>query len=236
MTSTVPSTPASGAARVSVVMPCHNYARFVGEAIASIVAQGPLVAEIVVVDDGSTDGSGDVAAAASPLVRVIRQDCQGIAAARNAGIAAARGELVAFLDADDILTDASLAVRVAALDARPELGCVFGRLAHFLCPALDDEARSRLFCPPDEAAARFAGTMVARADVFRTVGGFDPSLRVGEMIDWISRLEAAGVGIGAVDACVLRRRIHGANTVLQRPDDRSAYLHALKAALARKRA
>lgn len=112
--------------RVSVVVPCFNYGRFVAEAVASILAQSFRDFEVIVVDDGSTDDTPDVLRRITdPRVRVLRQANQGCAAARNAGRALARGEFLAFLDADDLWRPTYLERQMEVLDAEPEVDFCF---------------------------------------------------------------------------------------------------------------
>ncbi len=121
---------------VSVVIPCFNQARYLAAAIASVRRQGygrPV--ECVVVDDGSTDGSAAVAARLD--VRLIRQGNAGVSAARNAGLAATRSDLVVFLDADDELLPDAIEAEVAALHAAPEAVAVVGR-----CRPIDADGRA----------------------------------------------------------------------------------------------
>jgi glycosyltransferase involved in cell wall biosynthesis len=115
----------TGRGIVSVVIPCHNQAHFLADAIRSIEA-GTRTVEIIVVDDGSTD---DTTAIASRFahVRCVRQANQGVAAARNRGLRDARGEFVVFLDADDRLLPAAIEFGAAALEAHPRCAMVFGR-------------------------------------------------------------------------------------------------------------
>jgi glycosyltransferase involved in cell wall biosynthesis len=105
---------------VSVVVPVRNGERFLGEALDSVLAQDYEPVELIVVDDGSTDGSGDIAGARG--AHVIRQEGGGLAAARNAGLAAAQGELVAFIDADDVWLPGKLVRQVEYLLDRPDVG------------------------------------------------------------------------------------------------------------------
>jgi glycosyltransferase involved in cell wall biosynthesis len=102
--------------RVSVIIPAYDAQSTVGAAISSVLWQTYADAEVVVVDDGSSDATGAVAAAYPERVRVVRQDNAGVAAARNRGIAEARGELIAFCDADDVLLPRHLEALVATLD------------------------------------------------------------------------------------------------------------------------
>jgi len=109
---------------VSVVIPVYNCERYVAEAVRSVLAQRLDHVELIVVDDGSTDGSLDVLDPLRDRVRVIRQDNNGVASARNRGLAAARGEYVAFLDADDWWASSRLAAQFAAIAAFPDAGLI----------------------------------------------------------------------------------------------------------------
>jgi glycosyltransferase involved in cell wall biosynthesis len=110
---------------VSLVIPTFNHARLLGEAIDSALAQTLGGVDVVVVDDGSTDDTPAVLTRYAGRIRVLRQSNRGLAAARNAGLAAARGTYVAFLDADDVVAPAKLAVQVAALERAPTVGWTY---------------------------------------------------------------------------------------------------------------
>lgn len=109
---------------VSVVIPAYNAARRLRPTLESVLAQTYRPIEIVVVDDGSDDGTSTIAASFGPPIRCIRQPNAGAAAARNRGIAASRGTYVALLDADDLWLPRKLEIQVAALQAQPEVGAV----------------------------------------------------------------------------------------------------------------
>lgn len=222
--------------RVSVIIPCYNTARYLSEALTSACRQAPSPFEVIVVDDGSTDGSAAIAESFGAPVRCERLTHQGIGATRNHGLACATGDVIAFLDADDVWTADSISSRAALLEADPDLGGVAGRTEQFISPELPDDVRQRLVCPPETSAARVAGALLVRKRVFDLVGGFDPSLKLGETIDWIARADAANVTMRMVDTVVLRRRIHDSNTGVNMAHQRSDYLRVLKASLDRKRA
>ncbi len=220
--------------RISAVIPCYNTAAFVGEAIDSALGQSRPPDEIVVVDDGSTDASADVARGYGERVRLVRQPNGGIGAARNRGLAESSGDWIAFLDADDVWPRDSLAARVAAIEASVSLDYVVGLTEEFLnlgdTPGLVTRAKAA------PASARVAGALLIRKGLFDRVGDFDATLKLGETMDWVARAEDAGARSARIDRIVLRRRIHGANTVIREAGSKSDYLKVLRASLARRAA
>jgi glycosyltransferase involved in cell wall biosynthesis len=219
---------------VSVIVPCYNHGRYLAEALNSILDQSSAADEVIVVDDGSTDDSHAVAAGFGGRVRLVRQARQGIGGARNAGLPLANGEIIGFLDADDLWPADSLSRRRGALAADGAVGCVFGETEQFISPELDDATKASLHCPAGASLARFAGAMLVRRAAFDAVGPFDASLKVGEMMEWIGRLDDRAIRVANVAALALRRRIHGANTVLTQTN--ADYLRALQATLRRRAA
>lgn len=188
---------------VALIVPCWNQGRFLGAALASVAAQSVRPAQVVVVDDGSTDDSVEVADAFSG-VTVVKQRHRGVAAARNTGSGLVDADLVAFLDADDLWPPTSLAVRVAALNASGVDGC-FGVVESFGNPKRGGPL-------PARQPARLLGSVLVTREAFDRVGAFDASLSIGEDVDWVARFDAAGLRWCTVDHVVLRRRFHDANT------------------------
>src|SRR5436190_9018266 len=119
---------------VSVVIPTYNYARYLGAAIDSALQQTHAPLEVIVVDDGSTDDTPRLLDGYGDRIRVIRQKNSGVAAARNAGVREARGELIAFLDSDDLWKPRKLELQIARFEADPGLG-----LVHCGAETLDDQ-------------------------------------------------------------------------------------------------
>ena len=227
---------------VSVVIPFHNCEAYLAEAIQSVLDQGHAPLELIVVDDGSTDGSAAVArrvgAAEHPAgvaVHYLWQEQQGAGAARNRGAAAARGEYVAFLDADDLWTPEKIAVQLAALAADPTLDAVFGNLEQFLQPGLDPALAAR-YEYHQSMNGYSAGTMLIRLAAWQRLGGFTPGLRFGEFVDWYVRAKERGLHDLLLPQVFLRRRIHGRNYSLTAADQHIAYVGVAKAALDRRRA
>ena len=223
-------------ATVSVVIPLFNDAEFVGEALQSVLDQTRPPDQIIVVDDGSTDASYAVASRFLPAITLLSQPNQGISGARNTGIVRATGDLIAFLDADDMWPQNSLQARLERLEADDTLDAVYGQVEQFITPGLDPAISARLICPQGRTAARFAGAMLMRRQVFERVGLFDPGLKVGETIDWALRLDDSGAAVAVVDSLVMRRRIHGANTMVAERPASTDYFKALRASVARKAA
>jgi glycosyltransferase involved in cell wall biosynthesis len=183
--------------QVSVVIPCYQQAEYLGEAVTSVVGQTFGDWEIVIVDDGSPDNTAEVAGAliaGNPdrTIRLLRQPNAGLAAARNAGIAASSGRFILPLDADDILLPEMLAKTVALLDSQPGVAIAytdqrqFGAVSRIVKTAdwdTDLQRRRNLF----------AATALFRRDVWDAVGGYDPAMRDGYE-DWDFWLGAAERG------------------------------------------
>lgn len=221
---------------ISVIIPCYNAEAYLAEAIESALRQnaGPL--EVVVIDDGSTDGSAGVALRFGGAVRYEYQANAGISAARNRGVELSGGRYLAFLDADDVWPDGSLTVRLDTLRASPGAACVCGAVEEFVSPDLQETPGARIPATHPAQVARLAGSMLIERDAFVRVGLFDPRLTVGETLDWIARAEDAGIGMRTAAAVVLRRRIHGDNTVTREKARQNDYLRALRTTLVRRRA
>lgn len=195
---------------VSVLCPLYEHAAFVGDALASARAQTRPARDIMVIDDGSRDGSATVAESV-PGVRVIRAPHRGVAATRNALVALATGELVAWLDADDVWTPDKLAVQVAFMHANPDIGVTFTHQRLRVEPGVMRPrwVTEAMIAGPTPAVATCS--MVVRRALFETIGGFDPTLSRGEDTDWLMRATAAGVRHVTLPEALLVRRVHGAN-------------------------
>jgi hypothetical protein len=211
--------------RVSVIIPAYNAAAFVAEAIDSALAQRYRDFEVVVVDDGSTDATAEILARYGAVVTVLRQPNGGPAAARNRALRAARGALVAPLDADDRWEDSYLSLMVDRLDRAPETaaGVFAGWVAVDRSGSEIPNRRVARRAPVDlrELALgnRFQPSAVlVRHAAIVDAGGFDEVLPRGvEDWDLWLRLAARGGEFVAVDRCLCHYRVHG-ESVSHRPD------------------
>jgi glycosyltransferase involved in cell wall biosynthesis len=197
---------------VSCLIPARNAERYLAEAIASALAQTHPVHEIVVVDDGSTDATATVASAYGPPVRVIRQPPLSIAAGRNAGLRAARGEFIAFLDADDVWYPEKLERQLARFRERPGTDLSTTRFQNFWDPELRDEAERYAGHPLAEPMSGYLpSVLVARRALFERVGGLDERIRQGADSCWFAHALERGAVLDELAEVLVRRRLHRTN-------------------------
>jgi len=208
-------------AQVSAVIPVHNCERYIEDAIKSVLAQTYPVHEIVVVDDGSTDGTRQVLEPYMGKIRYFHQPQRGVAAARNTGITNASGEFIAFLDADDLWLPEKLQLQMDYLQRHPECGLVYSDMKTFDEHGIIHESvKSWLNMSPPSGwifKELFRETLFAAdSTVFaircvKRVGPFDESLAVGE--DYLMWLRIARCyPIGYVDAPLTMYRQHSEMT------------------------
>jgi glycosyltransferase involved in cell wall biosynthesis/SAM-dependent methyltransferase len=225
---------------VSIVITTYNHARFLAEAIESALRQTVTPAEVIVVDDGSTDDPGAVVRL-YPGVRLIRQSNQGLAAARNTGWRAARGRYLVFLDADDRLMPEALASNLQRFAKRPDSAFVYGsfyridaegRLLNSAEPQLVGEDAYESFLKTNLVSMHAA--VMYRRDRLEEVGGFDARLRCCEDHELYLRL-ARRYGVAAGVERIAEYRHHDSNmsrnipamlgTMLEVMHRQSAYLN-----------
>jgi glycosyltransferase involved in cell wall biosynthesis len=214
---------------VSVVIPAYNRENYVAEAIRSALGQTYPVGEIIVVDDGSTDGTGDIARSFGGLVRCQTQGHLGISRARNAGIAAAQGEFIALLDSDDLWLPQKLERQVRHLEAHPETEMVFGQMQAFISPELEATYGRKIDTSIVPVAN--ASTVLLRKKTFARIGSFHHEKDGAEFIDWYSRAQDLGVTSFILPELVTRRRIHLNHSVRNRVRSHSSYAQVLKSIL-----
>jgi glycosyltransferase involved in cell wall biosynthesis len=184
-----------------VVIPAFNAERTLRETLESVLAQTVAAAEIVVVDDGSTDGTADLAASVSPRIRVVRQANAGPGAATSRGIHELRSPLVATVDADDIWLPTKMEIQLQALAADPEIALVSAKMRQFRHGQIDDHLGE--FRPGPTRS-----TIVVRREVFFAVGDLiDQPGRLGELVDWLARLRNQGHRMQALDEVLALRRV-----------------------------
>ncbi|MBD1877295.1 glycosyltransferase family A protein [Coleofasciculus sp. FACHB-T130] len=221
---------------ISVIIPVYNCERYLAEAIESVLAQTYQSIEIIVVDDGSTDGSAEVAKRFGSLVRYYFQTNSGSAAARNHGIELSQGNFFAFLDADDLWVEDKLASQMTAFESEPELDLVFGLVEQFYSPDLEESMRAKIHCPTELVPGHIPSALLIKRDAFFRVGSFEPNWTIAEFASWYVRAVELKLRMKVLPYLVAKRRIHKKNKGITERQFQTEYIKILKASLDRRRA
>jgi Glycosyltransferases involved in cell wall biogenesis len=223
---------------VSVIIPVYNYDRYLGEAIESVLSQTYRHLDVIVVDDGSTDQSSEVARRfAERGVRYCYQKHAGIGPARNMGVEVAQGDVLAFLDADDRWPEEKIEQQLRAFEGDPALEMVFGQAVQLQNgPEWDAGVTNKHPDATTMVPGMVAGTMLIKRDAFLRVGQFPSGWKVGEFIDWYSRAVELQLRSLVLPHVFLWRRIHDSNTGICERQSVTDYARVLKASLDRRRA
>jgi glycosyltransferase involved in cell wall biosynthesis len=214
----------------SVVIPAFNAERTLAEAIESVLAQTVEPAKVIVVDDGSTDRTAEIARMYEPLVAVTKQANSGPGAATTRGFEAVTTPLLACIDADDIWLPEKASRQLEMLEACPGLDAVFGRVKLFWhnepprADALVQDNWGRSTMMMRRSAALRIGPMID-----------PPKVRCGEMIDWLARARGLNVRLNMMSEVMALRRIIPSSLSYGRDNRAEGYLHVVRAALARRR-
>ena len=222
-------------ALVSVIIPVYNGERYLAEAIGSALAQSYRPFEIIVIDDGSTDGTGQVVKPFIPPVRYFYQANGGTGAARNRGIQVAQGNFFAFLDADDLWQPDKLSLQMAVFASDPQADVVFGHLQQFFSPDVQDSLKGKIACDTTVMPGYLPSAMVVRREAFFRVGLYETHWKVGQDVSWVMRAMEQGLKMVMVPELVFRRRIHGKNKGITQREFINQRVHILKASPDRRR-
>ena len=195
-----------------MIVPVRDAELYIEEAIDSILGQTRSVDEVIVVDDGSRDGTAARVEGYGDSVTLISREPGGVGAAVNAGLDAADGDLISFLDADDLWTSRKLEVQCEALAADPGLDVVFGHVEQFVSPELSDAERARLRVIVGDHPAKLKGTTLIRRRSLDRVGPFRTQWTVADFVDWYARAQEKGLSERMLAEVVLRRRLTGATS------------------------
>lgn len=220
---------------ISVLVPIYNAERYLAESLASITEQTLKPDEILVLNDGSTDG-GPALARGIGGVRVLDFEHRGKSAAMNDGISAASCEWIAMLDADDLWAVDKLQQQVDSLQVNPELRAIYCMVEEFVSPDLEPEAAARLRPAPEPVAGHTSSAALIHRSVFAETGGFDVALAVGEFIEWYSRSRDAGVPEDMIPSVLVRRRLHANNLSRSPAGQAKNLLPAIRQMILRRRA
>lgn len=220
---------------ISVIIPVYNCEQYLAEAIESVLSQTYQPIEIIVIDDGSTDGTAKVAKHFAPLIRYYFQPNGGSGAARNRGIELAQGEFFAFLDADDFWVEDKLMHQMAAFNNNPELHIVLGQVKQFHSPELDENFKAKIYCPAELMPGTIPSALLLKREAFFHVGRFEVNWQVAEFGSWYMRATELGMNMLILPELVTLRRLHATNKGVSQRQEVTEYVQILKASLDRRR-
>lgn len=208
---------------ISCILPAYNVEHYLAEAVASLQAQTRELTEIVIVDDGSRDGTLALAqqlALQDARLRVVHQSNQGNTAARNRGVEASSGDILSFLDADDLWLPDRLEHALHAFEHDPALDYLVGYARPYFDWQPDVPAEVRLRSQQDprnqcDTPAFIGAGLVVRRSAWQRVGPFDPERSHASGMDWFLRARSLGLREAVVPQSLYLRRIHGDNLSLQ---------------------
>ena len=220
---------------VSAIIPVFNGARFLTDALASIRAQDVLPDEIIVVDDGSSDGSAELARGLGTEIQVLAHPANlGLSSARNTGVEAAQGELISFLDVDDLWLPGKTNIQLDLMNRDSDVDVVIGRTQKLrLVREVDGQREFERWSEPEPALS--LGASLIRRRAFDLIGKFDTSLAFTLDWDWFMRGREQGVVIRMHSDVVQFYRRHGSNMSEDVDEGNKDTLRMLKMSLARRR-
>ena len=212
---------------VSVIIPTYNRQDMLFEALASVLTQVYVNIEVLVIDNMSDDHTlARLAQLSDPRVKVLTEARRGAAAARNAGIRAATGEFLAFLDSDDLWLPTKLAVQVERIKTLNSPSLIFAEYREFLTDQPDGVLRGNT-----SKMSLSLITMLMRKADFHHVGLFDHNLQTGEFLEWYARALRLGMKPSIIDQVLSLRRIHPGNSASNARGARD-YINACRAIIA----
>jgi glycosyltransferase involved in cell wall biosynthesis len=220
---------------VTAAIPVRDGEAYLAEAIESALSQSRPCDQLIVVDNGSTDRSAEIAAGFGFRVEVVPEPRPGIGAARNAALRAARGDYLAFLDADDVWAADKTERQLAAFEAEPALQLVFGHVQQFLSPDRATADAAALRIPEDPQPGLYIGAMLARREAIEAIGPWSEEVAVSDGLSFLLRARELGLRQAMLAETVTRRRVHGGNHSLHNRGERSEFARQLKRSLDRRR-
>ncbi len=220
----------------SLIIPAYNAATYLPEAVASVRRQIQGPAEIIIVDDGSTDNTADVARDLGDDILYVLQENQGPAAARNHGIRLATHDILAFIDADDLWPADKIEKQLGLLVEQPDLEMVLGLQQSFRIDADPDATEA----PPQPRFEKMSfiyliGCGIYRKAAFDRVGVFDETMRYGEDTDWFFRSWELDTPMHMVLEPMIHYRLHPGGMTHGRDTVQKGYLRVLKKSMDRRR-
>ena len=221
---------------ISVIIPVYNGQKYLVDALVGVQRQTLPPDEIIMVDDGSTDDSWNLMKSlADDKLKVLRQTHAGAAASRNLGIENSRGELIAFLDCDDLWEPEKLELQFNFLQQNPEVEVVSTQFREFYSSDISAAVKAQTKYKPGVLSGLSNSNIMVKRDVFIRIGLYDPRWQTGELMDWWSRAREGGILKAEIDRVLVSRRLHDNNLGRHAARNRKDYLGILKASIDRRR-
>lgn len=220
---------------VSIILPVKNGARFLKQAMDTVVQQAYQPYELIVIDGHSVDQTAEIAQRYAG-VRYLLQSVPGIGNGFNQGVAAAQGEYIAFLAHDDLWAPHKLHTQVAYMQAHPHVPYTVTRGKFFLEPGCVYPPSLPWERVKGEPIMRVLEALVARRSLFQQIGLFDPTMGASLDVEWFARANDLGVDMTVIDELLLYKRVHDANVSIYSQENTHHLLSSLRASVVRKRA
>lgn len=221
---------------ISVIIPVYNGEKYLREAVGSALNQSLKPFEVLIVDDGSTDKTAQIAKNYQEKVRYVRRDVrEGAAAARNDGVKNASGSHIAFLDADDYWDKNKLALQLREIKKPGSADMIFAMAKNFFSPDTSEEFRRWYTCAEEPLKGLVPGTMLIRRDDFLKVGYFSEQYKTGEFIEWYQRALDAGLTPSVLQDVLMHRRIHPLNHGIVEKSRKNDYARIARETIMRRR-
>lgn len=220
--------------KISVIIPAYNAEKYLSDAIVSVLKQTVPVDEIIVVDDGSTDGTKTIAQEFNKNVQYVYQENKGVAAARNKGLNLSKGDFITFIDADDIWLKNKIELQLQLFKKTPEAEMIIGFLQRVYKESNEEFFKVFDGDEPGIFVLQLGSTLI-RKEVFKKVGNFDEEMTLSEDLDWFLRSREEGINVEVHEDVVQLYRQHEKNITKNRKVTNSFMLKAFKKSLERRR-
>jgi glycosyltransferase involved in cell wall biosynthesis len=219
--------------KISVIVPLYNTELYIEEAIVSLINQTVKIDQIIVVDDGSTDGGAEIVKK-YPQIELIQKENEGLKKTLNCGLSYAKGDFIGFLDADDRWKKNKLKVQLDFLENHPEVDIAFVNSERF--KMVKTETGKLLEERLDVMNGKTLPTGLYRKQVFEKVGMFSVENQFHNFMEWLDRAQFNKIKMEMISEVLYERRIHDSNMgIVEKESQRDQYLATLKASLDRRR-
>ncbi len=218
---------------ISVIIPAYNAELYVAQCLDSVLNQTLPPNEIIVINDGSTDGTLRILENYGTQIRVENQPNRGSAHALNWGVELATGNVLAFLDADDYWEPNKLAQQVTFMQTEPTIEACFCHVQQFISPDLSAEIQAGIACPVGPQPGWHKSTMMIRRAAFDRVGRFGPTAMI-DFVEWFGRAREVNLNSIMLPSLMAYRRLHRSGQA-SNPTYNRELLRVLKAYLDRRK-